>query len=311
MQSLTIDLDGPFHYADYGGDGPPMVLLHGIGGSHINWMSVAPALAQRFHVYAIDMIGFGFTPIGHRNARFPTQARFVDRFIREVSGGPAVVMGHSMGGVIGMMLAATYPSAVTRLVPIDPAACPISGGERGVPTWLMLALARLPALGGGIAGVIARRAGPEKLIREGLGRAYAPGSQVDPAFFAAHVDLETLRAGLPAPYRGYIEGYASMHDTHAERRAFLTDVVGRIAAPTLLVRGTVDPRIPQRWFERLSQARPDWDNARLEGLGHDPHMEAPGAFLEAVGGWLENSQATLSAATPAPATPAPAASTGG
>jgi pimeloyl-ACP methyl ester carboxylesterase len=59
MQSVTVDLDGPYHYADYGGDGPPMVLLHGIGGSHINWMLVAPKLAERFHVYALDLIGFG------------------------------------------------------------------------------------------------------------------------------------------------------------------------------------------------------------------------------------------------------------
>ena len=301
MRSLSVELDGPYHYADHGGDGPPMVLLHGIGGSHVNWMSVAPTLAQRFHVYAVDMIGFGFTPIGRRKARFPTQARFVDRFITEVAGGPAVVMGHSMGGVIGMMLAATYPSAVARLVPIDPAACPIGGGDNGVPTWLMLALARVPALGGRIAAGIARRAGPDSLVREALSRGYAPGSHVDPAFLAAHVDLEKLRAGLPAPYRGYIEAYASMHDTHAERQAFLTDVVGRIAAPTLLVRGTVDPRIPQRWFERLSEARPDWENARLEGLGHDPHMEAPDAFLEAVGEWLDKSVDTLPAATPTPA----------
>jgi pimeloyl-ACP methyl ester carboxylesterase len=303
MQSVTVDLEGPCHYADYGGDGPPIVLLHGIGGSYINWMSVAPTLAERFHVYAVDMIGFGFTPIGGRNARFSTQARFVDRFISEVSGAPAVVMGHSMGGVIGMMLAAAYPSTVARLVPIDPAVCPIRGGDRGIPTWLMVALGRFPAVGGRITGVIARRAGPDILVREALGRAYAPGSQIDSALLAAHVDLEKRRAILPAPYRGYIEGFASMHDTHAERQVFLTDVVGRILAPTLLVRGTVDPRIPQRWFERLSDARPDWDNARLEGIGHDPHMEAPEVFLEAVSGWLENSPATVPTISPTAAAP--------
>jgi len=91
MQSLTVDLDGPYHYADHGGDGPPMVLLHGIGGSHLNWMSVAPTLAQSFHVYALDMIGFGFTPNGRRDSKLPTQARYVDRFIGEVAGAPAVV----------------------------------------------------------------------------------------------------------------------------------------------------------------------------------------------------------------------------
>jgi pimeloyl-ACP methyl ester carboxylesterase len=288
MQSVTVDLDGPYHYADYGGDGPPMVLLHGIGGSHINWMLVAPKLAERFHVYALDLIGFGFTPIAHRDAKFATQASYVDRFITDVAGGPAVVMGHSMGGVIAMMLAASYPSVVSRLVPIDPAACPIRGGDHGVPDWLMLALARVPDVGGRIAGAIARRQGPEALVKDALRQAFGPGSSIDPGLLAAHVNLEIRRATLPIPYRGYIEGWASMHDIHAERQAFLADVVGRIVAPTLLVRGTVDPRIPQRWFERLSSARPDWDNARLEDLGHDPHLEAPEVFLDSVAGWLES-----------------------
>ncbi|HXA41846.1 MAG TPA: alpha/beta hydrolase [Candidatus Solibacter sp.] len=288
MRSLTVDLDGPYHYVDHGGDGPAMVLLHGIGGSHINWMLVAPALAERFHVYALDQIGFGFTPVGRRDCKFTTQARYIDRFITDVAGGPAVVLGHSMGGVIGMLLAARHPTSVARLVPIDPAACVIRSSAPGVPTWLMLALAAYPQVGGRVAGVIARSQGVEALVREALGRAFGPGYEIDPAFLAAHIDVEKRRAIMPVPYRGYIEGWASMRNTHAERPAFLTDVVARIKAPTLLVRGTVDPLIPQRWFERLSDARPDWDNARLEGVGHDPHMEAPGVFLEVVESWLDD-----------------------
>src|SRR5258708_12322576 len=125
MRSLTVDLDGPYHYVDYGGDGPAMVLLHGIGGSHINWMLVAPALAERFHVYALDQIGFGFTPVGRRDSKFATQARYVDRFVTEGAGGPAVVMGHSMGGVIGMLLAARPPAPRARLGPCPPSASPL------------------------------------------------------------------------------------------------------------------------------------------------------------------------------------------
>ncbi len=298
MQAVTVDLDGPYHYVDHGGDGPPMVLLHGIGGSHVNWMLVAPVLAERFHVYAVDMIGFGFTPIGRRDATFPTQARFVDRFITEVAGGPAVIMGHSMGGVIAMLVAAGYPDAVSRLIPVDPAACVIRSSAPGVPTWVMMALATYPAAGGRLAGVIARRQGPETLVREALGRAFGPGIQIDPALLAAHTDVEKRRSIMPLPYRGYIEGWASMRNTHAERDSFATDVVERIEAPTLLIRGAVDPLIPQRWFERLTNLRPDWDNARLKGVGHDPHMEAPQVFLEAVVGWLEKSLATPTVAAP-------------
>ena len=53
MRSRTIDLDGPVHYADFGGTGPTLVLVHGLGGSHVNWMAVGPALAHeigRAHV---------------------------------------------------------------------------------------------------------------------------------------------------------------------------------------------------------------------------------------------------------------------
>jgi len=181
MQSLTVDLDGPYHYADHGGDGPPMVLLHGIGGSHLNWMSVAPTLAQSFHVYALDMIGFGFTPNGRRDSKLPTQARYVDRFIGEVAGAPAVVMGHSMGGLVAMLLAAQYPAVVERLVAVDPAACVIRSQAAGVPTWLMLALAVFPDIGGRLAGQIARRRDTEELVRETLGRAYGAGTPIDPA----------------------------------------------------------------------------------------------------------------------------------
>ncbi|MGI9609095.1 MAG: alpha/beta fold hydrolase, partial [Acidimicrobiia bacterium] len=63
-----IDLDGPVHYADYGGDGSPMVLVHGLGGSHLNWLHVAHRLAERHRVVAVDLAGFGLTPPAGRKA---------------------------------------------------------------------------------------------------------------------------------------------------------------------------------------------------------------------------------------------------
>lgn len=42
-----LDLDGPVHFKDHGGDGPTMVLIHGLGGSYLNWATVGPRLAKR------------------------------------------------------------------------------------------------------------------------------------------------------------------------------------------------------------------------------------------------------------------------
>jgi len=293
MRSLTVDLDGPFHYVDFGGHGPPLVLVHGIGGSHINWVSVGPTLAERFHVLAVDLVGFGLTPLAGRPADLPSQQRYVDRFIKTAAGGCATVFGHSMGGLVVMLQAARSAGSVERMILVDPAACLVRSSAPGVPTWLMVALGACPAVGGRLAGLIPRSRGTEAMVVNALKRAFA--GPIDPAFLRAHLDLEVRRAGLPTPYRGYVEAWRSMRNQHAEGDRWVEEVLRPIRAPTLLLYGTEDPLIPQRWFERLARLRPDWDTAPLAGVGHDPHMEAPAIFLEAALGWLQE------AASPNPA----------
>lgn len=292
MRSLTIDLDGPYHYIDFGGDGPPLVLVHGIGGSHINWISVAPPLAERFHVLAVDQIGFGFTPLAGRPADLSTQQRYLDRFIGATAGGRASLIGHSMGGLVVMRQAAGAPDSVGRMVLIDPAACLVRSNAPGVPTWLMAAMGAYPAIGGRLAGLIPRSKGPEAMVVDALKRAFA--GPIDAGFLGAHVELEAQRAGLPTPYRGYVEAWRSMRNQHAEGDRWVEEILLPIRAQTLLVYGTVDPLIRQRWFERLARLRPDWDTAPLVGVGHDPHMEAPEIFLRATLGWLQEAPAATS-----------------
>lgn len=53
--SKSVDLGTPVHYADFGGSGPVMVLVHGIASSHLNWMGIGPELARRARVYAVDL----------------------------------------------------------------------------------------------------------------------------------------------------------------------------------------------------------------------------------------------------------------
>ena len=62
MEHRTVDLDGPVHYADFGGTGRPVVLVHGLGGSYANWLAVGPRLAALGRVYALDLAGHGLTP---------------------------------------------------------------------------------------------------------------------------------------------------------------------------------------------------------------------------------------------------------
>src|SRR5882672_10845246 len=121
MRSRTIDLDGPVHFADFGGTGPTMVLVHGLGGSHVNWMAVGPALAAHARVLAPDLAGFGRTPLVGRSAHVHANHALLARFVDAVAGGPAILVGNSMGGLIAMMEAARRPAKVARLVLVGPA----------------------------------------------------------------------------------------------------------------------------------------------------------------------------------------------
>src|SRR2546427_12457671 len=101
MRSRTIDLDGPVHYADFGGTGPTLVLVHGLGGSHLNWMAVAPALARGARVLAVDLAGFGRTPLGERSADVHAHRVLLDRFLEAGAAGPAGCVRESVGGAGG------------------------------------------------------------------------------------------------------------------------------------------------------------------------------------------------------------------
>src|SRR5256712_10274317 len=128
MRSRTIDLDGPVHYADFGGTGPTLVLVHGLGGSHVNWMAVAPALARDARVLAVDLAGFGRTPLGERSADVHAHRVLLDRFLEAVAAGPAVLIGNSMGGLVAMMEAALAPERGAGGLPVAPAPPPAARG---------------------------------------------------------------------------------------------------------------------------------------------------------------------------------------
>src|SRR5262247_294097 len=119
MVSRHADLDGPVHYLDFGGDGPPLVCVHGLSGSALNWTLVAPALADRHRVFAVDLRGFGRTPLGP-GSRLSDNRHLLDLFLREVAGGPTTLVGNSMGGLVSVLQAAAAPETVSSLVLVDP-----------------------------------------------------------------------------------------------------------------------------------------------------------------------------------------------
>ena len=120
-RSRTVDLDNVrIHYAEAGGAAPALVIVHGATGSHASFLPLLPALAQHAHVYAIDLRGHNLSGRTPGAYQIPDYGRDVAAFLRTVVGKPAVVAGHSLGGLVTAWLAASAPDLVKGILLEDP-----------------------------------------------------------------------------------------------------------------------------------------------------------------------------------------------
>src|SRR5262252_687033 len=113
----TIDLDGPIVFREWPGpEDTTFVLIHGLGGSHLSWLQVAPGLSGLGRVVALDLPGFGRSPAAGRGTRVMDSRRSLARFVGAVATGRVILVGNSMGGLIAMTEAAVEPDRTAGLV---------------------------------------------------------------------------------------------------------------------------------------------------------------------------------------------------
>ncbi|HEX7263825.1 MAG TPA: alpha/beta hydrolase [Candidatus Dormibacteraeota bacterium] len=287
MRHRVVDLDGPVHYIDFGGDGEPLLMVHGLGGNALNWMAVGPQLSERYHAFAIDLAGFGQTPLFHRSAAVGANAELVRQFINNVIGQPVALMGNSMGGHIAVIVAADHPGSVTECVLVDPAVpIPLGQIRRPDPTMLgVAAAASIPGLAEFVFDRRLRALGPERIVQESLALVSADPSRIDAQVIEAHVRLTRERGHLgPQNTRAFLQASRSIALRMADPRFWTR--VKKVKAPTLVVHGSMDRVVPVAAARDLVRRRPDWTLRIIEGAGHVPMMETPKQFLNVLYEWL-------------------------
>jgi pimeloyl-ACP methyl ester carboxylesterase len=285
LRHKTVDLDGPVHYVDFGGDGPPLLMIHGLTGSALNWMAVGPELATTHHTLALDLAGFGHTPLFRRSAALGANANLVHSFIEQVIGEPAILMGNSMGGHIAILEACDHPRSVTALVLVDPA---VPGVQIRRPDPGMLGFAAALSIPGGLGEMVvdrqARELGAEQLTKRIIAVVAADPTRIDSTVLEAHVQLTRERANLGRQNsRAFLQASRSLGLRMADPR-FWTKVK-KVKAPTLVIHGELDRLIPLAAARDLIKRRPDWTLVVLKGVGHVPMMETPKLFLDVVNKW--------------------------
>ena len=285
--SLWADLDGPVHYVDFGGpaDSPLVVCVHGLGGSHANWLAIAPQLAQTHRVLALDLGGFGLTRGGARGTSVQANVTLLHRFVTEVAGEPAILVGNSMGGLVAALEAAEHPEAVRGLAMLDPA-LPLYLSARPEPLVVTaFALYLAPGLGALFQRGRRTTRTPEQVAWDILTFCCADPHRVPADIVAAHIELGHRREAYTEMDAEFVAATRSLLWLLRGRRRVLRTLSG-ISCPVLHLHGTADRLVTIGSARRVAAANPAWRFVEVPGVGHVPMLENPAFTLEVLGDWL-------------------------
>lgn len=254
---VTLSDGARMHYLARGESGDPVILIHGLMSSAHEWRKNIDALAQAHRVYAIDLVGFGFSSrIVEPCYSLQYFARSIGEFMDAQGVARASLVGHSLGGAVAMQFAYDHPARTDRLILL---AAGIYLVKYAVP---IRYAARVPYLPRTLVSLVISSPRAHRVsLRNALGR-------------AGHVDEETLSLRVRASrVRGTQDAlFAMATSPHASDMRLK---VGDIQAPTLIIWGDGDVAVPLRHGKRLVRELPHAELVILEGAGHLPNEQFP------------------------------------
>ena len=286
MRSLSLEAGGPIHVAEWGQGEPALVLVHGLAGSHLNWMAVAPRLAEWGRVLAPDLPGFGLSPLAGRSSSLAAERTVLHRVLRLLTPSPVILVGNSMGGLLALAEAGLHPERVAGLVLVDPAV-PVPWRER--PQRLVtaaFAAYTVRPLGRRLVQRYLDRNRVEGIVDGAFGLCTAHPERIPAEVRQAHIDLERVRESRrPENDRAFVEAGGSIVINNLRPGAF-NHLLDRVVAPTLVIHGERDALVRVGAARALARRRPDWEVTILQDAGHLPMLEAPERFLCVIETWL-------------------------
>jgi EmrB/QacA subfamily drug resistance transporter len=279
LERCDVELHGHRMIYRTAGDGPVILLIHGLLDSSRTWRKLAPVLALSHTVIAPDLLGHGesdgpaavdYSLGGH--------AGMLRDLLDELGHDRVTVVGHSLGGGIAMAFAYHYPERVRRLVLVS------SGGlGRGVARTLRAAT--LPG-----AGAVMRTVGARPVVAVGRGGAavLATLRMRHPARVTLELVATLERLGDSGRRGAFLNTVRAVIDGHGQKVSAMDrlDSIGRV--PVLVVWGTHDRVIPVEHAERVREALPHAEVVLLDGIGHTPHLCQPAYVGERLAAWIRD-----------------------
>lgn len=254
VEKETTVFGQKIHYVE-GGSGPTVILLHGLGGSARAWQPNIGPLAEKFHVIALDQIGFGKSDKPFVNYRIRTYVDFLDQFCKQLKIERPTLVGSSMGGWIAAAFTAAFPDRVEKLVLVD------SAGYAPPKDIDPRALYGLNP---------STREGMKTLVTKIFyNKLFHTDAAIDASIAAR------LAAG---------DGYTinSISESIIRGEDFLDDTVKTIKRPTLIIWGRHDGLVPVSDGERFNRDIAGSKLVVFDECAHVPNFEKPADFNAAV-----------------------------
>jgi pimeloyl-ACP methyl ester carboxylesterase len=261
---------------------PPILFLHGFGASIGHWRQNLPFFAQNHTVYALDLLGFGASekaPIAYSVDLWVQQVRdFWQTFI----GQPMILVGNSIGSLIALSAAHTYPEMVQGLTMIslpDP-----SLREDLVPAWCRPISARMEQAFAAdwLLKPLFYWVRRPQVVRPWIGLAYARPEAVTDEL----VDILTT----PAGDRGAAQAFSNLLQAMVNPRfgPKVSVVLPTLNIPILLIWGDQDRMVPPTFAKTFAAMNARIQLVELDNAGHCPHDECFQEVNQLIETWLQN-----------------------
>jgi pimeloyl-ACP methyl ester carboxylesterase len=257
------------HYLE-AGRGAPVVLLHGLGGDGSRWRPNIEPLANDFHVFALDQIGFGESDKPLANYHTGMLAEFLVGFLKAAGVPKASLVGNSMGAGVALYTAVHYPEMVDRIVLAD------GGGYRSA------AGATPPSP---TSEALRRRQLQNSVTRDET-REFFRILFHDKSLVTEKMVDEQLTLRLRAAFT-----ITKMQEA-GERGSLTEQEVRAVKAPTLIVWGKYDELANPAGADRLEKAIPGARKVIIDNCGHMPQLERADEFNRLVRAFLLAAKAT-------------------
>jgi pimeloyl-ACP methyl ester carboxylesterase len=270
-------------YQQAGNSGTAVVLVHGFGASWGHWRKNLPVLGESCRCYAIDLIGFGGSAKpqpGIVDYTFETWGQQLADFCREVVGGPAFLVGNSIGCIVVMQTTVDYPELALGVAAINCSIRLLHDRKRVTLPWYRNygSMVMQQVLGNKqIGGFFFQQIAKPKVVRKILLQAYRRPEAVSDEL----IDLLMK----PSQDPGAADVFLAF--TRYSQGPLPEDLLPRLTCPTVLLWGTEDPWEPVAMGRELAKIPTVDQFIPLEGLGHCPQDEAPETVNPILLDWIK------------------------